>query len=62
MGILPDNYRKLEYIESTGTQYINTGFKSKKCKCNINLVTNSLKPLQCKGFNMLIFCNSIKKG
>ena len=24
---LPDNYRKIEYIEGTGTQYIDTGFK-----------------------------------
>lgn len=25
--ILPDGYQEVEYIESTGTQYINTGFK-----------------------------------
>lgn len=27
MKILPDGYTQLEYIEGTGTQYINTGFK-----------------------------------
>ena len=27
MRILPDGYTQLKYIESTGTQYINTGFK-----------------------------------
>lgn len=27
MRILPDGYTQLEYIESTGTQYIDTGFK-----------------------------------
>lgn len=26
-GILPDGYTQLEYLESSGTQYINTGFK-----------------------------------
>ena len=26
-GLLPDGYTQLEYIESTGTQYIDTGFK-----------------------------------
>ena len=29
-GLLPSGYRQLEYLESTGTQYINTGVKGNK--------------------------------
>lgn len=37
-GILPEGYRQLEYIESTGTQWIDTGVK-----CGKNLEIHSLK-------------------
>lgn len=29
-GILPDGYQPVQYLESTGTQYINTGINSNK--------------------------------
>ena len=29
-GILPDGYQPVSYLESTGTQYINTGINSNK--------------------------------
>lgn len=30
--LLPDEYQQVEYIESTGTQYINTNIEAKSCK------------------------------
>ena len=37
---LPDEYQRVEYIQSTGTQYINTGIKpcmnKTRCVCDIS--------------------------
>ena len=43
---LPTGYTQLEYIESTGTQYINTGYKpNERSKFDITFLVNKAKRL-----------------
>ena len=43
-GLLPSGYTQVDYIESTGTQYINTGFKpNDNTKIEIDWYTTSIK-------------------
>lgn len=60
VSVLPDGYTQLEYIESTGTQYIDTGvIATQNTGYEIDFLTNS-QLVQSESFGAILCC--IKSG
>lgn len=57
-GLLPSGYKQLEYIESTGTQYIDTGIACNHDSYDFDILIS--RPL--KGYNSIIFVQNLQNG